>query len=431
MSLSIVGIVIGLVLIMLLVYKRISIIAASLIAGIVVALFSQLNVIEALTSNWAVSFANFFKSNFLIFALSALFGKIMEDTGAAAAFAKVIYRLLGNKYAVYVCMLATGIMVYGGISAFVVIFTVYPIFMSVMKQADIPRRFVPALIFGTTCTWSSCMLPGSIATQNLIPTNYLPTTAMAAPIVGIACGLVTMVLTVIYFNHRFAQAKKNGEHFETTPQIEGLIKSLEEDKIQKRWLSIIPMAVMLIALNVFKLHAIYALLIGCVLCAAMFWKNLENKLSTLNVGLANTGDAIINTSAAVAFGGIVQGVSGFGTLVNAMIGLGGSPLISFGLGTTILAGVCGSGAGGLGIAMQSLVPRYLEMGVNPEILHRVATVACIGLDSLPHCGLVVTMISYCGLTYKESYRDIFVVSVIITLIALVVAIALGSALYPI
>jgi H+/gluconate symporter-like permease len=80
--------------------------------------------------------------------------------------------------------------------------------------------------------------------------------------------------------------------------------------------------------------------------------------------------------------------------------------------------------------MQVLADHYLSMGLNPEIIHRVASIASIGLDSLPHNGLVVTVILACGCNHKQSYKPIFVTSVVITLIALAVAIVTGSILYP-
>ena len=57
------------------------------------------------------------------------------------------------------------------------------------------------------------------------------------------------------------------------------------------------------------------------------------------------------------------------------------------------------------------------------------TVAVIGsgtLDSLPHNGAVVTLLSVCGSTHGESYKDIFMVGIVGAIIALVVVIGLGS-----
>jgi H+/gluconate symporter-like permease len=69
-----------------------------------------------------------------------------------------------------------------------------------------------------------------------------------------------------------------------------------------------------------------------------------------------------------------------------------------------------------------------EQGISPDLLHRVAVIGAGTLDSLPHIGAVVTLLSVCGSTHRESYLDIVMVAIVGALIALVAVIVLGSAL---
>lgn len=64
--------------------------------------------------------------------------------------------------------------------------------------------------------------------------------------------------------------------------------------------------------------------------------------------------------------------------------------------------------------------------MDPALLHRVAVIGSGTLDSLPHNGAVVTLLSVCGSTHDASYRDVFMVGVLGAIIALVVVIVLGS-----
>ena len=48
------------------------------------------------------------------------------------------------------------------------------------------------------------------------------------------------------------------------------------------------------------------------------------------------------------------------------------------------------------------------------------------LDSLPHNGAVVTLLAVCGVTHRDSYKDIFVVAIVGALFALTAVIVLGS-----
>ena len=54
-----------------------------------------------------------------------------------------------------------------------------------------------------------------------------------------------------------------------------------------------------------------------------------------------------------------------------------------------------------------------SLNIPLEVMHRIASLASGGLDTLPHNGAVITTLAICGLTHKESYKDIFITSVAI------------------
>ena len=262
--------------------------------------------------------------------------------------------------------------------------------------------------------------------------QYLDTPATAAPVVGLICSIVTMVLIFLYFQYEFNKARKLGQHFESAA-ISNENESIEETKgsVSEGLIATIPMITLVVSLNLFSLDILVSMTISILIAIVIYHKNLSGKIgSSIHDGFGSAGTAVLNTSAVVGFGAVVKATTGFQTIINALLGIGGTPLLSLGIATTLIAGATGSGTGGLGIAMQVLSDHYLSMGLNPEIIHRVASIASIGLDSLPHNGLVVTVILACGCNHKQSYKPIFVTSVVITLIALAVAIVTGSILYP-
>ena len=106
--------------------------------------------------------------------------------------------------------------------------------------------------------------------------------------------------------------------------------------------------------------------------------------------------------------------------------VGAAPLLSIFASVSVVSGIVGSSSGGLQIFMQTLAPKYLEMGVEPEVLHRIANIAAGGLDSLPHCGAVIAMLMIMGLTHKQAYKDIFMVTVLIPVVAVLACIAVLS-----
>jgi H+/gluconate symporter-like permease len=128
---------------------------------------------------------------------------------------------------------------------------------------------------------------------------------------------------------------------------------------------------------------------------------------------------------------VIASLAAFTVIRDWVVTLGGAnPLVSLALATNLLAGMTGSASGGMSIALSTLGDTYLQMGeaagISPELLHRVTAVATGGLDALPHNGAVITLLTICGLTHREAYKDIAVVAVLIPIIALVVLIALGT-----
>ena len=123
-------------------------------------------------------FTGFIASWFFMFLLGALFGKLMEDTGCADSIARWIVSKLGMHNAALAVIAVCAILTYGGVSVFVVAFSAYSIALSLFKQADLPRRFIPAVMaFGSvTFTMTSA---GSPEIQNWIPIKYLGTSPYA------------------------------------------------------------------------------------------------------------------------------------------------------------------------------------------------------------------------------------------------------------
>ena len=66
--------------------------------------------------------ANFTMSWFPAFMLGAIFGKMMEATGAAKSVGLMITRFIGAKQAILAVVIACAALTYGGVSLFVVVF---------------------------------------------------------------------------------------------------------------------------------------------------------------------------------------------------------------------------------------------------------------------------------------------------------------------
>lgn len=430
-------ILVGLALLLVLTLKKVPVVYAAAISVIFIALFSRLPVVSIMTGDYMTGFANFVKSSWLMLLLGAILSKVMDITGAARSIASFIIGKLGVKFAIPAIVIAGGLLTYGGVSAMVSCFALYPITLAVFREADMPRKLIPATIGAGIFTWVT-MLPGNPQVQNIIPSSFLPTNAMAAPVVGVVCGVFTLALILVYLMWESNRARKNGEGFivdEETSKVLAKTDEMEANgKLPNVVLAILPIVCVAVVLNVLKQDISVALLSGIVLCCILFFKNITGVQKLLTDAVSSAAVTTINASAIVAIGSVVKAAPGFNQIVNGILNFstsGGNPLIIFGIATTLLCGLNASGMGGLSTTLSVLAEPFMAMGVNPAIMHRIGVIASVGLDSLPHSGGIVAVLAISGVSYKEGYKYLFVVTVVITLLALALALVLGNIMYPI
>ncbi|KUK71635.1 MAG: Citrate transporter [Clostridiales bacterium 38_11] len=421
------GIIIGLALLMFLAYRGMSIIWVAPICAMVVAVFGGLELLPAYTDSYMSGFVGFAKAWFPVFMLGAVFGKVMDDSGAAKAVAHGVTNLIGSKFAILAVVLACAVLTYGGISLFVVVFAIYPLALALFREANITRKLIPGAIALGAFTFTMTAMPGTPQIQNLIPIQYFGTTPTAAPIMGIVGAIIMLGGGMAWLTYREKKYATAGVQF-----VELENKGVEVDvaSLPNAWLSAVPLVAVIATLNLFKLNIIVALLIGIILAIVLNFKRLPELVKTMNAGAAGSVIAIINTSAAVGFGTVVRAVPGFQTLTDLVLGIKGNPLISEAVAVNILAGATGSASGGMGIALAALGEKYVELsassGIPLEAFHRIASLSSGGLDTLPHNGAVLTLLAVTLMTHKDSYKDIFMVATLIPVIAVIAGIILAS-----
>lgn len=126
---------------------------------------------------------------------------------------------------------------------------------------------------------------------------------------------------------------------------------------------------------------------------------------------------MLNSAALIGYGGLVVQTAGFQQFGDLVLNSGLPPPLSLLASISIISAITGSASAGLQIFMQTMAQDYIAMGLHPEVVHRVATVAAGGFDSLPHCGAVITMLTITQPTHKEAYRDTGIITVVIPVIA--------------
>ncbi len=487
---STLAIVITLLLLMFFAYRGYSVlILAPIMATLAVLLSGDfLSSIPAYTDVFMGALSGFLLKFFPIFLLGALFGRLMADSGAATAIADTVVRKLGASKAILAVILVCAILTYGGVSLFVVAFAIYPIAKDLFRAADIPKRLIPAAIALGSFTFTMTALPGTPAIQNAIPIPYYNTNVFAAPILGIIGGTIMFMLGWLWLQSRAKKANAAGEGYgqhddedvgiggidaKKTVASDTLTDDAQTNVAQSNLAStieardthhtsftvaMIPL-VLVIGLNALLTYAIFpsmdfsaiqtqfpelnvagslglwsiiiSLVIACLVLILLrlgHWTDLQK---TINRGTYDSMLPIFNTASEVGYGAVIASLAGFLIIRDSILNLSpDNPLISEAVAMTTLAGITGSSSGGLSIALSTLGEDYLRMavaaGIDPELMHRVAVMAAGGLDTLPHSGAVITLLAICGLTHKQSYLNIAMVTMVIPLTAVIAVIILGT-----
>ncbi|MFE4705366.1 GntP family permease [Peribacillus simplex] len=421
------SIIVGLVLLMALAYLGWSIIwVAPLVAG-VVALMSGLDVFDTYTGTYMTGLVGFVQKWFPIFLLGAIFGKLMEETGAAKSVAKKVTQIIGKRRAILGVLIASALLTYGGVSLFVVVFAVYPIALALFKEANVTRRLlVPTFALGAF-TFTMTAIPGTPQIQNLIPMEYFHTTPTSGMIIGIVTSLIMAVGGYFWLSYRERSLSAKGEGFiESDDSVTG---SEQDEKVPNWLLSLVPLLIVVLLLNVVKLEPIYALLLGVLSIMVINIKDYKKFIFSVNEGAKGSVMAILNTSAAVGFGAVIAVIPAFDNITSWLLNISSNPLVAESLAVQIMAIITGSASGGMGIALNALGDTFYSLsqstGISPDVFHRMAAVAS-GASIFPNNGALLTLLAVTGLTHKETYKDVFVVAFIIPTIAMIVGIIMGA-----
>lgn len=425
--------VLGLTLLIALILRGKAIEVAAPLCALGLALASGVDVLEAMTGHFVSGFAKYLADFLFIFLLGGSFGKLMEDSMGAKSLASAVTRGLGSGRALLAVILCCALLTYGGVSLFVVGFAVYPLALHLFQAANLPRRFIPgAMAFGSvTFTMTSA---GSPEIQNLIPIRLIndaikaagldlkPTDAMAGWPASLVVAFTLFFLGWVYLEWHIARALRNGESFESR---EGEGQFVERRGLPASWVCILPLLGVLASLDIWRLDPVASLFIGNALILALSWKRLRNPWRSLASGFQSGLTAAAATCFVVGFGNVVRNLPVFSHIRESVLAFPGDPLLAAALAVAAICAVTGSASGGQVIALPILAKEFLLRGVAPRALHRVVSISSGTLDSLPHCGYVVTLINVISReTYSRAYLPVFVTTVLLPILGTALAILL-------
>ncbi|SAK53633.1 citrate transporter [Caballeronia hypogeia] len=446
-------VVAALVFLMFAAYRGYSVILFAPIAALAAVLLTEPAAVAPVFSGiFMEKMVGFVKLYFPVFLLGALFGKVIGISGFAASIVAAAIRHIGRSRANVVIVAVCALLTYGGVSVFVVVFAVYPFAAELYRQSNIPKRLMPGAIALGSFSFTMDSLPGTPQIQNIIPTTFFKTTGWAAPWLGVIGSVFMVALGLAYLEWRRRNAMAKGEGYGSVLVNEP--ERIDTDALPNPMLAILPLVLVGVANFVFTkwiplwygasytvppeilpgvhaplttsirtVTAIWAveaaLLLGITLVIVTAFRRVAAGFADgSKTAAAGALLAAMNTASEYGFGGVIAALPGFVVISDALKVIP-NPLVNAAVSVSALAGITGSASGGMSIALAAISDQLIRNAqaahIPMEVLHRVVAMASGGMDTLPHNGAVITLLAVTGLTHRQSYRDIFAVTLIKTL----------------
>jgi H+/gluconate symporter-like permease len=439
----------ALCLLMFVAYRGFSVILFAPIAALLAVLLTDPAAVPPMfTGVFMEKMAGFIRLYFPVFLLGAVFGKVIEISGFSKAIVRAVIGVVGAQRAMLSIVLVCAILTYGGVSLFVVVFAVYPFAAEMFRSSDIPKRLIPGTVALGAFSFTMDALPGTPQIQNIIPTTFFGTTTWAAPALGLIGSIFIFVLGMAYLEWRRRAAQARGEGYG-----EGHVNEPEpfaEEALPNAWIAVAPLVVVGVMNKVLTMAipAVYgsthqvqlamaqplvtqvatvtaiwavmgALVLGILTVLAFAWKTVATRFAEgTKAAVGGSLLASMNTASEYGFGGVIASLPGFLVIAAALQAIPDA-LVKTAVTVSVLAGITGSASGGLSIALAAMADEFkaaAEAANIPfEVLHRVASMASGGMDTLPHNGAVITLLAVTGLTHRQAYGDIFAITALKTL----------------
>ncbi len=309
-------------------------------------------------------------------------------------------------------------------------FAVLPLARSLFKKMDLAWNLIQVPLWLGIATFTMTILPGTPAIQNVIPIQYLDTSLTAAAIPSIVGSIGCVTFGLFYMKYCLAKSMARGETYATYAfdnEIQVKTKNLPHflaSILPLLLLIIIALTGSLFGNDFFKKNIIFIALLAAILTASwLFRQFIPNKIAVFNLGVSSSIAPIFATASAVAFGAVVMIAPGFTFFSDLILNIPGNPLISLAVLTSSMSAITGSSSGALGIVMPNFAQYYLDQGLNPEMIHRVATIASNIFTIVPQSGVFLTFLALTGLNHKNAFKETFITVSVSTFIAQVIMIA--------
>lgn len=418
-------------------YRGFGPIPCAVLCSIIMAVVAEGGFWNALFNVWVQGAMGFCGNMILPFLTGGIFGHFLNITGASDRLGSWLVAKTGPRFSVYCIALLTGILLYAGVMSYV--FVVAYVGCGILRAANLPRQVGLAIMSGYGAVFITC-LPGSAFVVNLVPTFTLGTDIYAAPLIGIACAIVAIVIITIYVEMLVRACRKDGAGYVPMDGEDGAARA--ESDMPSVVIVLISLLIVVVGSLIFikgaGLDSQYALFATQIIASVFLLITCRKYIHTkhghgiLNEFFHGTQAALqplIASSAVTGFASVVALSPMYGAMLGWLGSLNMNPYVLTVIGVAIICAISADCIGGLSAFMALLAPQMIAQGADPSAVHRLATVTSGTFDSLPHNGNVNIALQVWGLNHKEGYKHIFWTQTLLPCVFAIIGCILAILLY--
>ena len=428
--LSMIGLIIAIALLVIMIIKGIDMITATIITASIILVTSGLNFNEGLLTTFSGGAGTFVASWFLILGLGGVFGQLVLEAGLATKIAQTLTLKLGKKMVGLVILICTFFITLLGINGYIMVFVLFPIADNLLKENKMDRRVLPFLLLGGGACANGFAY--SLDICNVLPSNYLETSLGSAPGLSVIFTVILAVCYFIYFNYAQKKSLKKHTEEELLAMYSKNTNTISDEELPNIFLSVLPFVVVLACVVVTSrwgtsTSIMFSLVVGIVLILITQHNHIKQIKTSIKTGSSSGLSSMLTVAAVMGLSKVLGASPAFQTLQQGVLSLDMPAYLKAFLGTSVLTGLTGSAISGETIFMESFAKAFVDMGVNIEALHRIVTESALILNKLPNSSVAILTMSICGCSLKESYKHIFLGTIIPAFIGALIISLLATA----
>lgn len=426
-----VGLVLGIAALTILNIKGVNGFISALIATVIVIVTNGMNFWEQISGTFAAGLGGFVTSYVFLFCLASAYGELMKTSRSAEVCASWMFKVFGQKWAAVACMITAFILAFGGINAFIIIFTLWPIAGPLFRKANISQALLPAIImFGSIDLLVLC--PGNPSNLIIALCNYLGTNSYTAPVMSIILLVIAFVFGAVYFTLLVKKNAAKGIGYIVQPGDDDLISDENADR-PSVLVSFLPLIIVVVVKTLLTnaMNAtdglLTAMLVAVVAVIVLNINRLKGHIvKDFTAGFWTSVNTLLVTGAIMGFAAVMKVAPGFGPFLSGAqwMAENWNPYISAAISINVFSCITGACMAGTQMFVSTLGDTFAAMNLNTGGFMRMLAISAMGLDTLPSSPVLINTANCCGVTVKQCYGPVFIVTVVLPIALTILSIVM-------